>query len=72
MTPKMKTTQPVSDFICRAGILKAVVCSSLSLAEVKRRMLSEPCGTKAGWRYSETISPCLDNHKTHKHYLFNC
>ncbi len=72
MASKMKTTHPGAEFIYRVGILKAVVCSSLPLAEVKRRMLSEPCGTKARWRYSETISPCLDNPTTHKHYLFEC
>lgn len=71
------------DFECYAiGPISASVCTSLPLNETTVRLNEEyPTGIDSPWRKSkdETFAsgqpnptPCENNPKTHRHYLFNC
>lgn len=76
----MAKKEKLPDVIFReVSLLSAVVCTTLTRAQMLRRVRAEyPSGTRAGWGLStQTIEgkrnpfPCLDD-KTRKHYLLEC
>jgi len=73
--------QKDSEFLVRmVSICQYIVCSSLPIEEVTRRLNQEhPTGLSHSWELSDEYpdgspnpSPCNENPKTHKHYLFEC
>lgn len=75
-------SKEVKEFhVAEVGIVRAIVCTSLSDDEATKRLNEEhPTGISSRWEIdpivlddgTQTPCKCLDNPDTHRHIIFSC